>query len=658
MSTSHVMTMVAVMLAIGGRPSVAAVEESHDAPPAVVVNDNQTAAGRLEGNTLRLALRAGLGSWRPEGREGPALIVEALGEIGGALQVPSPLIRVPEGTEVAVDIRNDLDTPLRVHGLCARDGSPCAPLDVPAAAAREVRFRAPRAGTYHYWATTTGFPLAFRALRDTQLSGAFVVDEPGRTAAADRVLVITDWTNLTRAQLDALASAADPGATFRAIDPRFTFLVNGLSWPATERLQYQVGDDVRWRVINLSTQIHPMHLHGFHFRVDSVGDGLRDVPFDPAAKPVVVTQVLDPGGTMTMVWRPGTPGNWIFHCHVSAHIAPTLRLAEPGGDHASHGAHGVLGGMAGLIVGVTITAPDSAPAFHGPGTPELRPTRSGAASTPAQRFTLLMRTEAGHYGEAPAYGFELADIDELPDVESTTRPTTLSVPGPTLVVRRGEPVEIALVNQLPEATSIHWHGMELDSYYDGVHGWSGAGTRVTPLIEPGGRFLVRFAPPRAGTFIYHTHMHDHRQLTSGMYGALVVLEPGETFDPVLDHVLVIGRGGPGPGAPVVVNGQNRPALRLRPDARHRLRLVNITPDDILTVSLTTPQGPLTWRTLAKDAVPVPGEPAPRAAVQRIAVGETYDFEYVAPPGRQAFWLDVRTPSGRWEAQGRIVVVSP
>ena len=54
---------------------------------------------------------------------------------------------------------------------------------------------------------------------------------------------------------------------------------------------------------------------------------------------------------------------------------------------------------------------------------------------------------------------------------------------------------------------------------------------MTPLIQPGERFMVRFAPPRAGTFIYHTHMHDERQLGSGMYGALVVLEAGRAFDP-------------------------------------------------------------------------------------------------------------------------------
>ena len=78
--------------------------------------------------------------------------------------------------------------------------------------------------------------------------------------------------------------------------------------------------------------------------------------------------------------------------------------------------------------------------------------------------------------------------------------------------------------------------MELESYYDGVHNWSGIGLRRAPLIEPGARFVVRFTPPRAGTFIYHTHLHDYRQLSSGLYGPLIVTEPGETLDPDTDHV--------------------------------------------------------------------------------------------------------------------------
>ena len=55
-------------------------------------------------------------------------------------------------------------------------------------------------------------------------------------------------------------------------------MINGQSWPATERLTYQRGRRVRWRLINLSSQVHPMHLHGFYFVVDSVGDGMRDLP--------------------------------------------------------------------------------------------------------------------------------------------------------------------------------------------------------------------------------------------------------------------------------------------------------------------------------------------------------------------------------------------
>ena len=151
----------------------------------VLPNDNRRAAGASVGNTLSLNLRAEEGLWRPEGDAGPALRIEAFGEEGGALQVPAPLIRVREGTTIVATIRNALDRTLTVRGLCARDGQPCAPIDVPAAGSREVRFTLDRAGTYHYWATTTGMPLPFRGASDTQLSGALVVD-PAEAAARRR----------------------------------------------------------------------------------------------------------------------------------------------------------------------------------------------------------------------------------------------------------------------------------------------------------------------------------------------------------------------------------------------------------------------------------------------------------------------------------------
>ena len=94
------------------------------------------------------------------------------------------------------------------------------------------------------------------------------------------------------------------------------------------------------------------------------------------------------------------------------------------------------------------------------------------------------------------------------------------------------------------------------------------------MIEPGRRFMVRFTPPRTGTFIYHTHLHDYRQLSSGLYGPLIVVEPGETFDPATDHVVVLGRRGASPASailkdrrPVVINGERAPRWMWSGEAR-------------------------------------------------------------------------------------------
>ena len=65
---------------------------------------------------------------------------------------------------------------------------------------------------------------------------------------------------------------------------------------------------------------------------------------------------------------------------------------------------------------------------------------------------------------------------------------------------------------------------------------------------------------------------------------------------------------------------------------------------------------MTWRPLTKDGAPVPsGLCKDGPAQQVISVGEIYDFEYEAPPGRQTLWLEVRTLAGKWLAQGHIIV---
>lgn len=614
---------------------------AHDAPvPSVVTHDNRRPAGSLADGVLTLELRAQVGTWRPEGETGRAILIEAFSEGSSAPSAPAPLIRVPEGTAIAVSVRNDLEHTLRVHGLCDRSNASCRPLEVPASETREVHFTSGPPGTYHYWATTTGMPLQFRAVDDTQLSGAFIVDPPGAAPDADRVFVITEWGSLTRDELEHIAEQDDPGATFLKLRPDMLFLINGRSWPHTERLTYREDDRVRWRVVNLSTQAHPMHLHGFYFEVDSLGDGMREQAYATGQRSSVVTQVLQPGATLAMTWKPERAGNWLFHCHLMIHVSPTLHVDGSPKSTNGHDDHHASAGMTGMVLGVTVLPSVETPAAA----PDI-------ASPAPRKMTLLIESEPKRFAEAPAFGFRLVDSG---DVQSSSE--SAPIPGPTLVLTRGEPVEITLVNKLPEGTAIHWHGMELDSYYDGVHGWGGMGHRVTPLIEPGESFVARFTPPRTGTFMYHTHLHDHRQLTSGLYGAMLVVEPNETFDESTDHVFVMGRGGPHAKAPVVLNGMREPVVVWRASVRHRIRLINITPDDMLSVTLQTNEGPVTWRPLTKDGAPVPNERCqPASARQVIGVGETYDFEYEAPARRQTLWLEVRSPGGKWQSQGRVIV---
>jgi FtsP/CotA-like multicopper oxidase with cupredoxin domain len=619
-------------------PASAAATESGSIPK-VVANDNRRPAGRLEAGTLKLSLRAGRGSWQPEGPDGPRLSIEAFGEDAFPLSVPAPLIRAETGTLIDVTLRNDLDAQLQVHGLCARDGAACPPLAVPARDVRHVQFRIDRPGTYHYWATTIGAPVPFR-----ELAGGLVIDPRG-APVDDRVLVITEWTSLTPSQLGEVIRADDPGKVFVGMKPRVTFVINGLSWPATERLTYRVGETARWRVINLSSQPHPMHLHGFYFEVNGIGDGLKHTPIDPADRHPVVTHLLTSGTTMSMTWTPERAGNWLFHCHLMHHVSMERRLgpsAASGHAHAGHGSDDASSGMAGMILGVTVL--DAAD-----------PVANTAAPAAGRKMTLTMERRGA--GGEPGFGFGLSGDRVPPGMAAPV------VPGPALVLKRGEPVEITVVNRLGERTAVHWHGMELDSYYDGVHGWSGAGSKLAPMIEPDGSFMVRFTPPRSGTFIYHTHLHDERQLPLGLYGPMLVVDDDRAYQPETDHVVVVGQDGVDPAAPdvlvptapLVINGQSAPVFTWKAGVRHRVRLINITPETIVSVSMQTSQGPLTWLPVAKDGAPLPaGRQQPVAARQTIAVGETYDFEIDLPPGRRTVWLEVRSPAGRWQAQGQVM----
>jgi FtsP/CotA-like multicopper oxidase with cupredoxin domain len=211
------------------------------------------------------------------------------------------------------------------------------------------------------------------------------------------------------------------------------------------------------------------------------------------------------------------------------------------------------------------------------------------------------------------------------------------LPGPTIVLTRGVPVSITVVNELPEATAIHWHGMELQSYFDGVADFAGQPGKTAPAIAPRDSFEARFTPPRSGTFMYHTHVDEVRQQKAGLSGAMIVVEPGATRDPATDLVFLITTPRLDANSDVVyLNGSSSPApIEMRAGTRYRMRILNLhifRPSMRFEVRQDTAL--VSWRALAKDGADLPAALATmRRASQQLGNGETFDFELIpAAPG--------------------------
>jgi FtsP/CotA-like multicopper oxidase with cupredoxin domain len=136
-------------------------------------------------------------------------------------------------------------------------------------------------------------------------------------------------------------------------------------------------------------------------------------------------------------------------------------------------------------------------------------------------------------------------------------------------------------------------------------------------------------PPRAGTFIYHTHWHDIAQLRGGLNGPLIVVD--DRYDPTSDQVFVAAFG-PDEKQPLILNGSGAPiALDWAAGKTYHLRFINIGPNIPVKFSILSAGELMKWKAVGKDGMELP-EPQriEGAASQLVAVGETYDFEMKAP----------------------------
>ncbi len=162
-------------------------------------------------------------------------------------------------------------------------------------------------------------------------------------------------------------------------------------------------------------------------------------------------------------------------------------------------------------------------------------------------------------------------------------------PGPTIEAVEGDRVRLYVTNRLPEATSVHWHGVILPNGLDGV-----SGLNQRP-IAPGETFAYEFTLKYPGTFMYHPHFDEMTQMALGMMGMFIV-HPRRPRGPRVDRDFAlmthewkvpVGTRRPDPNAMsdfnlLTFNSKAFPAtepLVVGTGERVRIRLGNLSPMD-------------------------------------------------------------------------------
>ena len=234
--------------------------------------------------------------------------------------VPGPMIRVTEGVQVRIIVKNELPDPTTIHwhGVevpNAMDGVPGITQDpIQPGETFTYEFTAKPAGTFMYHSHYEG---------DIQVGAGlyapFIIDPKDPEAnppVVDKTLMISEWL-MTGGQ----TFAAMP---MGGMEPNY-FTINGKAFPATETITVKKGDLVRLRFIVIGQFIHPMHLHGFPFKIVAT-DGH---PVPEASQLTKDTVSVAPGERYDVEFVATETGQWMLHCHILHHT--TNDNVEPGG---------------------------------------------------------------------------------------------------------------------------------------------------------------------------------------------------------------------------------------------------------------------------------------------------------------------------------------
>jgi manganese oxidase len=234
--------------------------------------------------------------------------------------VPGPLIRVTEGDRVRVVVKNELPDPTTIHwhGIevpNAMDGVPgVTQKPIQPGETFTYEFIAKPAGTFMYHSHFEG---------DVQVGAGlyapFIIEPKQETATrpdVDVTLMLAEWRVANGQTFAAMPMAG--------MEPNY-FTINGKAFPATETITVKQGQRVRLRFIGIGQFVHPMHLHGFPFKIVAT-DGH---PVPAAAQLTKDTIAVAPGERYDVEFIAAEPGQWMVHCHILHHT--TNDNIEPGG---------------------------------------------------------------------------------------------------------------------------------------------------------------------------------------------------------------------------------------------------------------------------------------------------------------------------------------
>jgi FtsP/CotA-like multicopper oxidase with cupredoxin domain len=234
--------------------------------------------------------------------------------------LPGPMIRVTEGDRVRVVVKNELPdaTTIHWHGLLVENSMDgIADITQPAIEPGGVY-------TYEFTAEPVGsFMYHSHVETDKQimlgLYAPLIIDplEPEEDAPdVDVSMMLSEWR--------VMDGETYPAMPLAGMEPNY-FTINGKAFPATETINVKVGDRVRIRLMGIGQFVHPMHLHGFPFKIV----GTDGYPVPEAAQLTKDTVLVSPGERYDIEFTADRPGQWLLHCHILHHV--TNDGTEPGG---------------------------------------------------------------------------------------------------------------------------------------------------------------------------------------------------------------------------------------------------------------------------------------------------------------------------------------